>query len=233
MSYRTDGTRHHSRNEETPTYQLRWQCIGRNRNISGYALSGELFAFLGIDDANKTNLLKTVARYANNLDNHYIGGIDQTQSLVALNGDQIDEIPENFSFVEVPHCSNLYGCLSVLETLTFSAELRFESFAMPAEMAALRLMNEMGIEELAEKRIDKLTTWQRRVVLFATEVIAGKDVLFFDQPTADLDASSALSLVTALQRVARSGRLVAMTSGSLTFREYAILDRIQLLSRNG
>jgi ABC-type multidrug transport system ATPase subunit len=94
-------------------------------------------------------------------------------------------------------------------------------------------MNEMGIEELAEKRIDKLTTWQRRVVLFATEVIAGKDVLFFDQPTADLDASSALSLVTALQRVARSGRLVAMTSGSLTFREYAILDRIQLLSRNG
>ena len=70
-------------------------------------------------------------------------------------------------------------------------------------------------------------------VLFATEVIAGRDVLFFDRPTSDLDAQSALSVVTALQRVSRSGRLVVITAGSLTFREYAILDRIQLLSNRG
>ena len=78
-----------------------------------------------------------------------------------------------------------------------------------------------------------LSVWQRRVVLFATEVIAGKDVLFFDRPTSDLDAQSALSLVTSLQRLARGNRLVAITASSLTFREYAILDRIQLLSKGG
>jgi ABC-type multidrug transport system ATPase subunit len=70
-------------------------------------------------------------------------------------------------------------------------------------------------------------------VLFATEVIAGRDILFFDRPTSDLDAQSALSVVTALQRVSRSGKLVVITAGSLTFREYAILDRIQLLSNKG
>ena len=70
-------------------------------------------------------------------------------------------------------------------------------------------------------------------VLFATEVIAGRDILFFDRPTSDLDAQSALSVVTALQRVSRCGRLVVITAGSLTFREYAILDRIQLLSNKG
>ena len=70
-------------------------------------------------------------------------------------------------------------------------------------------------------------------IFFATEVIAGRDILFFDRPTSDLDAQSALSVVTALQRVSRSGKLVVVTAGSLTFREYAILDRIQLISNKG
>ena len=48
-----------------------------------------------------------------------------------------------------------------------------------------------------------------------------------------MDAQSALSVVTALQRVSRSGKLVVVTAGSLTFREYAILDRIQLISNKG
>ena len=71
------------------------------------------------------------------------------------------------------------------------------------------------------------------MLLFATEAIAGRDAIFFDSPTRDLDASSALQMVTALQRAARGGRLVAISMTSLTFREYAMLDNIQILSSNG
>ena len=65
------------------------------------------------------------------------------------------------------------------------------------------------------------------------KVIAGRDILFVDLPTADLDAPSALSMITALKRAARADRLVAITISNLTFREYAVIDRIQLLSTNG
>jgi hypothetical protein len=37
----------------------------------------------------------------------------------------------------------------------------------------------------------------------------------------------------ALQRIARNGRLVAISAGNITFREYAIIDRIQLLTHTG
>ena len=71
------------------------------------------------------------------------------------------------------------------------------------------------------------------VMLFQSQVIAGRAVLFLDEPTADLDAPSALALISALKRASRADRLVAITVSSLTFREYAVLDRIQLLSAQG
>ena len=97
----------------------------------------------------------------------------------------------------------------------------------------LRLLTDMGFKGWAESKIKDLSKWQRRMVLFATEAVAGKDILLFNYPTMDLDVPSALSLVTSLQRAAKGGRLVAVTMTSLTFREYAMLDKIQLLSSNG
>ena len=79
----------------------------------------------------------------------------------------------------------------------------------PAELAVLRLLTDMGFKDWAETKVGDLARWQKRMVLFATEAVAGKDALFFDMPTVDLDAPSALALVTSLQRAAKGGRMVA------------------------
>ena len=50
------------RNKESPTHLLQWRRLGENNNISGYACSGELFAFLGVDENAKSNILKTIAK---------------------------------------------------------------------------------------------------------------------------------------------------------------------------
>jgi len=277
---------------DLPKLQLLWQAVGANNNISGYAKSEELFAFLGITSA-KTTLLKTIAGLDNKRSSFAYSSPSSSSSAAAaaatttisssisgagvtsrpfipppsfsassssttnahqnststptptpsssitpgvyLNNQPLNPSspPSRFSFLEANQVKNLYGNLTVLETLVFSAELRVEAPSHPSELFVLRLLTEMGLKDIADTRVSALSTWQQRMVLFATEAVANRDAIFFDMPTGDLDAPSALALVTALQRAARGGRLVAITMSSLTFREYAILDRIQLLSPNG
>lgn len=150
------------------------------------------------------------------------------------------------SYLEPNDIKSLYNDLTVLETLVFSSQMRQEMGNMsddgiddgttqgqPAELTVLRLLTDMGFKDWAETKVGDLAKWQKRMVLFATEAVAGKDALFFDMPTLDLDAPSALSLITAMQRAAKGGRMVVISMTSLTFREYAMLDKIQLLSSNG
>ena len=144
-----------------------------------------------------------------------------------------DTVHRRFSYIESSQALQLYLSLTVLETLCFSAELRVKTHTQPVELSVLRLLTEMGFKDWAELRVLHLSEWQRRMLLFATEAIAGKDVIFFDLPTTDLDTTSALAMVTALQRAARGGRLVCISLVSLTFREYAMLDNVQLLSSKG
>jgi len=215
-----------------------WDMIGKNSNISGFSYSGELFAFIGIGDA-KSYLLRTISvaetstfsPYTDLSSGSNANGVKT--SCVQLNGEQLNSQPSNFSLLEFQDLDLIYGNLTVLETLVFSAELRLHDPTNRSELAALRLLAEMGLNEMEDLRTSELCQWQRRVILFASEVIAGRDILFVDQPTADLDAPSALAMVTALKRAARGDRLVAITVSSLTFREYAVIDRIQLLSTNG
>ena len=48
----------------TPNVVLQWRSIGTNKNISGFAVSSELFAFLGTDTSTKTRMLHTIAGFA-------------------------------------------------------------------------------------------------------------------------------------------------------------------------
>eukprot|EP01036_Dinobryon_divergens_P031422 gene31421-40816_t len=186
-----------------------WRCIGKNSNISGFSYSGELFAFIGVGPT-KSKLLLTIS-----------GGNQYSRTENIREGDNSNNL------------DMIYGNLTVLENLMFSAELRLQDPSDPSELAALRLLAEMGLNEMEDRYASQLPIWQRRILLFASEVIAGRDILFVDLPTADLDAPSALSMITALKRASRADRLVAITVSNLTFREYAVIDRIQLLSTNG
>ena len=153
----------------TPSNVLHWRSIGEHKNVTGYAVSSELFAFLGTEARIKTHLLKTIAGY-------------YSTSSVSLNGIPLTSPPMNSSMVDVQDAINLYDSLTVLETLGFSAELRLgrhnhshslrhgtasnsgsparvrrgsiggvtvghsemHSHHQPAELLAVRLLTEMG-----------------------------------------------------------------------------------------
>ncbi len=210
------------------------------RETSGDRLAAAVAQYDSIE--NRDNNSTTSSSHGDKQNQHQPGGIF------------VDGVPlshkanpsrKRLSYLEPNDTNKLYSDLTVLETLVFSSQMRQEAKmrgvkkesnvqpAPPAELNVLRLLTDMGFKDWAETKTGELDKWQRRMVLFATEAVAGKDVLLFDYPTTDLDVPSALALVTALQRAAKGGRLVALTMTSLTFREYAMLDKIQLLSSNG
>ena len=228
--------------EDPPTHALRWKNYGSNKNISGFTTDNELFGILGMGET-KSTLLRSLcgqrctftAADNDEVSTHSSNAPTNVMSQTYYNEQEIGmgNIPDNFVFIENSDVRNLYENLTVLEVLIFSVELRIANPSHPSDLAALRLLNEIGLEDISYKTINELSVWEKRAMIFATEVITNKTVVFFDQPTQDLDGHSALSLITVLQRCARSNRLIMITSSSLTFREYAILDRIQLLSDRG
>lgn len=210
--------------EKASKAHLHWEVKGfTDQPIVGFCKAGELFALLSIGDL-KSFVLQTIA-----------GRRQRSGSNVKLFLSEIlvRKAASKCSFLDYSDERILFSNLTVLETIIFSSELRVSSPHNPAELTALRLLTVMGLDHISECRLGNIAVWERRMVLLATEIVAGMDIVLFDQPTKDLDAMSALNCITALQRVARSGKLIAITAGNLTFREYAILDRIQLLSDEG
>ena len=128
-----------------------------------------------VDENAKSIILKTIAKGQQTDDTSsevslrrrsFSGRTSTVGPAVSLNGTAVIS-PSNFSLLEVDDSCNVYDCLSVLEALVFSAELRLiikSSMPHPSELIALRLLTEMGMEDIAETRIADLLVWQRRMV---------------------------------------------------------------------
>ena len=200
---------------------LKWYNAGPNKNISGYCKSGELFAFLG-PIACRSGIIKELAGI------HPYGG--------TVNNVFLDDAPmtvEDSTYIDISCADELYSDITVLDTLTYSAELRVKEKSHAAELTALRLLKEMGLKDIADQTIGEISIWQRRMILLATQVAAEYGIVFFDTPTRDLDASSCVAMIRAMQNIARSDdhqtNMLVISINSMTFREYVRLDRVQLL----
>ena len=122
---------------------VRWRCIGKNSNISGFSYSGELFAFIGVG-VTKSQLLLTISggdQTSGAANIHNKG--DNADVLLELNGLPLDSFSTRISFLDSQNLDLIYGNLTVLENLMFSAELRLQDPSDPSELAALRLLAEM------------------------------------------------------------------------------------------
>ena len=204
--------------EDNVIATLKWYNVGPNNNITGYCRTGEVFAFLGTSEV-KSGIMKELACGNSNK--------------ILLN--DVPLTTDDVTFIDVQCSDILYNNLTVLETIAYSAELRVCDKTHASELTALRLLKEMGLKDIADKKIREISLWQRRMIVLATEVAAEYGVIFFDLPTSDLDASSAVSMIRAMQNIVRSGdnktNILMITINSFTFREYVRLDRVQLILR--
>ncbi|XP_029360799.1 ATP-binding cassette sub-family G member 2-like [Echeneis naucrates] len=128
------------------------------------------------------------------------------------------------------------GTLTVRENLRFSAALRLPSSMPQAEKEARvsHLIKELGLTKVADSKVGTqmsrgISGGERKRTNIGMELISDPSVLFLDEPTTGLDASTANSVLLLLKRMASHGRTIIMSIHQPRYSIYRLFDTLTLL----
>ncbi|KAM8881912.1 LOW QUALITY PROTEIN: broad substrate specificity ATP-binding cassette transporter ABCG2-like [Synchiropus picturatus] len=128
------------------------------------------------------------------------------------------------------------GTLTVRENFTFSAALRLPSSISLSEKTQMvnRLIKELGLTRVADSKVGTqlirgVSGGERKRTNIGMELIIDPPVLFLDEPTTGLDASTANSVLLLLKRMARSGRTIILSIHQPRYSIYRLFDSLTLL----
>uniref|UniRef100_A0A671SNC5 ABC-type xenobiotic transporter n=1 Tax=Sinocyclocheilus anshuiensis TaxID=1608454 RepID=A0A671SNC5_9TELE len=129
------------------------------------------------------------------------------------------------------------GTLTVRENFSFSAALRLSSQISPREKEARvnHLISELGLNKVADTKVGTqlirgISSGERKRTSIGMELIIDPSVLFLDEPTTGLDASTAHSVLLLLKRMACQGRTVIMSIHQPRYSIYRLFDSLTLLA---
>ncbi|KTF77138.1 hypothetical protein cypCar_00030977 [Cyprinus carpio] len=128
------------------------------------------------------------------------------------------------------------GTLTVRENLRFSAALRLPKSIRQREKdeKVERLIQELGLSKVADSRVGTqlirgVSGGERKRTSIGMELIIDPPVLFLDEPTTGLDASTANSVLMLLKRMANSGRTIILSIHQPRYSIYRLFDSLTLL----
>ncbi|CAL8329989.1 unnamed protein product [Merluccius merluccius] len=128
------------------------------------------------------------------------------------------------------------GTLTVRENLRFSAALRLPTSVPQREKEARvsHLIKELGLTKVADAKVGTqiirgISGGERKRTTIGMELIMDPSVLFLDEPTTGLDASTAKSVLLLLKRMANQGRTIIMSIHQPRYSIYRLFDNLTLL----
>lgn len=124
-----------------------------------------------------------------------------------------------------PH-PGLYPALTVRENLAFFAGL----YGRRVDDAALGIADSHGLTPHLDRRAGLLSSGQQQKVSLVRALLLDPAVLLFDEPTANLDPSSAYALHVQLRAQAEAGRAVVLCTHDLHAASQ-VCDRVAILHR--
>jgi ABC-type multidrug transport system ATPase subunit len=167
---------------------------------------GQLVAVLGPSGCGKSTLVKTIA------------GLREASSGKAIwKGRDLSE--QDFEPAEVgyvPQFSIAHEKLEVWECIEDAIRLR--SAGLSREEVDARVDNvllEVGMLEIAEKRVEVLSGGQRRRLALGMELVSSPDLLLCDEVTSGLDPRAEDEITELMRAVALKGRIVLNITHSL------------------
>uniref|UniRef100_A0A673W0S9 ATP-binding cassette, sub-family G (WHITE), member 2a n=1 Tax=Salmo trutta TaxID=8032 RepID=A0A673W0S9_SALTR len=128
------------------------------------------------------------------------------------------------------------GTLTVRENFRFSAALRLPSSVSQKEKEdkVNRLIKELGLTKVADSRVGTqlirgISGGERKRTNIGMELIIDPPVLFLDEPTTGLDASTANSVLLLLKRMSSHGRTIILSIHQPRYSIYRLFDSLTLL----
>jgi len=169
-------------------------------------------AIFGPNGAGKTTLLKLLTRelYPVQRDGSYVRILGQSRGDVWSLRTQLGIVSSDLQYEYTGRASGREVVLS-----GFYASIGVwghqEYVASQQEMAQATL-HELGIEDLAERRYETLSTGQQRRLLLGRALINQPDSLLLDEPTSGLDLAATFSYLKILRRLMSRGRTVVLVT---------------------
>lgn len=188
------------------------------KNLSLQCASGEIFGLLGPNGAGKTTTLRCISTL-----------IKPTSGRISV---------DNYDVIE-----NDKKVRSIIGFLT--SDMRLDGFFTPDYLVEYfgrlnkmspqqirkrkeELFTELGMEEFADIKVDKLSTGMQQKTALAVSLIHNPDVIIFDEPTNGLDVITAKTVTDFLEKSADDGKTVLISTHMMSVVE-KICDKIGIL----
>nr|MDQ3624494.1 ABC transporter ATP-binding protein [Verrucomicrobiota bacterium] len=177
-------------------------------------------AIVGPSGCGKTMLLKVIA----GLREPTLGHIAWDGRNLAQEGD-LD--PHEIGYV--PQFSIAYDLLTVAESVRAAFRLRVGRVdAESAQRRIDQILKDVGLAEIADRRVALLSGGQKRRLALALEMVSSPHLLLCDEVTSGLDPKSEDEIVKLMRHLARTGdRIVLSVTHSL--RHLALYDSVLVL----
>ncbi|KAI9147605.1 ABC transporter ATP-binding protein/permease [Paramyrothecium foliicola] len=189
---------------------------------------GTLTAIIGGSGSGKTTLLNTLAER--------ITSSRLTEEGLTLFNGQLGVHSVRHAYVMQQDV--LLPTLTVRETLRYAADLRLPSSTTKADRIRVveEVIRELGLKECADTRIGNNTHrgcsgGEKRRVSIGVQLLANPSVLFLDEPTTGLDATSAFQLVRTLKMLAQKNRTIITTIHQPRSEIWDLFDNLIVLSK--
>ena len=171
--------------------------------------AGKIYALVGTNGCGKSTLLRTIA-----------GLQDKVSGEVLYDGTSADSISprERAKKVAFLAQSRSVPNITVAKMVLHG---RFPYLSYPRKYAhedrliARQAMQTIGIEELSDNMVQKLSGGQRQKVYIAMVLAQDTDVILLDEPSTYLDIQHQFELVSIMSRLAQQGKTIVVVLHNL------------------
>jgi ABC-2 type transport system ATP-binding protein len=188
------------------------------REISLNVADGEVVALLGPNGAGKTTTVRMLAAI-----------LKPTSGRALIAGyDVVEQAREARHVVGLlTEYPGLYNRMRPMEYLQFFGALQGMT-ALEAEKRGRLLLQQFGLWESREKRLDSYSKGMKQKAALIRALIHDPQVLFLDEPTTAMDPHSARTVRDAIAELRAARRTVLLTTHNLTEAE-ELADRIMVI----
>lgn len=187
------------------------------KDLTLHIAQHERVAILGPNGSGKTTLLKTI--------NREIYPVVQAGSYVRILGQDrwnVWELREHIGVVSNDLQQRYTPTTSALEVVVSGFHSSIGVHGMLADKitdeqvrAAMRTLDELGVAELRDTALARMSTGQQRRCLLARALVHDPDTLILDEPTAGLDFAASFDYLRRIRGLAQNGRNIVIVTHHL------------------
>jgi arginine/ornithine transport system ATP-binding protein len=199
--------------------------FGENKVLKGINLSankGDVISIIGSSGSGKSTMLRCI-NFLENPDNGSINVCDETidcSKVDLSNPDkklqtQIINIRKKLGMVF--QSFNLWSHMNIIDNITEAPVHVLEKEKEVAEQEALKLLQQVGIEDKAYDYPVHLSGGQQQRAAIARALAISPEILLFDEPTSSLDPELVDEVLSVMRKLAEDGKTMLVVTHEMEF----------------